>query len=160
AVTLPAALFVINAYPLKRIGGENGWTSATARRVYAEIVPFALLSAAAGFLLVKSLPPVVSLSPGEEVAAAFFSIGFFFWKTIAPVGLSPLYEMPVHFDGLAPRFLAAYAVAAAFLIVGLLSIRRWPGVAAGIFGFVLLSFPLLGVVQNGPQISADRYTYQ
>ena len=30
---------------------------------------------------------------------------------------------------------------------------------ASIAAFVLISLPLLGIVQNGPQIAADRYTY-
>jgi tetratricopeptide (TPR) repeat protein len=37
--------------------------------------------------------------------------------------------------------------------------RRWPGVTAALTAFFLTMLPMLGVVQNGPQIAADRYTY-
>ena len=46
AMTLPAVLLIMNAYPLRRLGGAHGWRSAAARRVYVEIAPFAALSAA------------------------------------------------------------------------------------------------------------------
>ena len=37
--------------------------------------------------------------------------------------------------------------------------RRAPALTAAIAAFVVISLPMLGVVQNGPQIAADRYTY-
>jgi tetratricopeptide (TPR) repeat protein len=160
AVTLPAALFVLNVYPLRRLGCAVGWTTSSARRVYVELAPLAMLSAAAGLLSVKALPLVTPLSPIQKVEASLYGLGFYLWKTILPLGLSPLYEMPVHFDGLRASFLMMYSIATLFLVLAIGSRRRWPGVAAGILGFVLLSLPLLGVVQNGPQIAADRYTYQ
>ena len=46
AVTLPAVLLVINIYPLRRLGrpGGAGWWTPAARRVYAELAPYALLA--------------------------------------------------------------------------------------------------------------------
>ena len=45
AVTLPAVLLILDAYPLRRLGvGPRGWFGASARRVWLEKVPFVLLS--------------------------------------------------------------------------------------------------------------------
>jgi len=37
--------------------------------------------------------------------------------------------------------------------------HRWPGVGAAWFCSLILFTPVLGILQNGPQIAADRYTY-
>ncbi len=37
--------------------------------------------------------------------------------------------------------------------------RRWPGLTAALLAFMAITLPMLGIVQNGPQIAADRYTY-
>src|SRR5207249_6914059 len=37
--------------------------------------------------------------------------------------------------------------------------RRWPALTAAWFAFLAITFPMLGIIQNGPQIAADRYTY-
>jgi tetratricopeptide (TPR) repeat protein len=44
-------------------------------------------------------------------------------------------------------------------VVAWLSRRRAPAVTAALVAFAVISLPMLGVVQNGPQIAADRYTY-
>src|SRR4029079_7323508 len=36
---------------------------------------------------------------------------------------------------------------------------RWPGAGAAWGALLAVLFPMLGIVQNGPQIAADRYTY-
>ncbi|MEP6621614.1 MAG: tetratricopeptide repeat protein, partial [bacterium] len=35
----------------------------------------------------------------------------------------------------------------------------WPALVACLVAFAAITFPMLGLVQNGPQIAADRYTY-
>ena len=44
AVTLPVVLLILDVYPLRRLG-PGRWLGPTARRVYREKVPFAILSA-------------------------------------------------------------------------------------------------------------------
>ncbi len=160
SMTLPAVLLVLNAYPLQRIGGSNGWWSAAARRVYLEIVPFALLALAAAALSIIALHPPTQLSAAAKVAVSAYSLMFYLWKEVAPIGLSPLYEMPQHIDPAEPRFLLGY------LFVVLLGVALWAGTRkrwwafiAAMSAFVLITLPMLGAVQNGPQIAADRYTY-
>src|SRR5213596_2293038 len=47
AVSHPVVLLILEVYPLRRLGGSLGWSSASTRRVYVEKIPFVLLAAAA-----------------------------------------------------------------------------------------------------------------
>lgn len=160
SMTLPAVLLVINAYPLRRIGGQAGWWSDRARRVYLELAPFALLASATAILSIVALHPPAQLGVGAKVAVSAYSLMFYLWKEVVPVQLSPLYEMPQRVSLTDPRFIAGYLFVVA-LVAGIwLCVRKrlW-GPLAAVTTFVLVSLPMLGAVQNGPQIAADRYAY-
>ena len=161
AMTLPAVLVLLDVYPLRRLTAAN-WrnlASPSIRRIYLEVVPFAALSIASIVLSIVALHPPEQLPLGTKVAVSAFSLCFYLLKSVLPTGLSPLYEMPRHVDPFGAIYLASY-IAVAVLVVGAVLLRkRFPGYVAGLAGFVLISLPMLGVVQNGPQIAADRYTY-
>ena len=160
SMTLPAVLLVVNAYPLRRIGGANGWWSGAAKRVYRELVPFAALSLATAALSIVALHPPAQLGAGAKIAVSAYSLGFYLLKEVVPLRLAPLYEMPRHVSLAEPRFIAGYLfVAALGAAVWIGSRKRWWGFVAAATAFVIVSLPMLGVVQNGPQIAADRYAY-
>ncbi len=158
-LTLPALLFVLEVYPLRRLGGAAGWATPAARRIYRNLLPFALLSATSAIVSMAALGPVDQLPVIGKVAVSAYSLVFYLAKSLVPVGLSPLYHLPLRLDPLEARFVAAYAIVAATALVAILVRRRAPGVTAGLLIFTLAVFPMLGVHQNGPQIAADRYTY-
>ena len=157
-VTLPAVLLIVNVHPLRRITAADH-RIATLRRVGMEILPFALLSAATILLSVVALHPGEQLRLSGKLAVSVFSLCFYLWKTIVPTALSPLYEMPREIDPLSARFLASYATALLVTLAVVAWRRRWPSLAAAWIAFIALSLPMLGIIQNGPQIAADRYTY-
>lgn len=159
AVTLPAILFILNIYPLRRLGGKAGWWSDESRRVYRELAPFFALSAAASVMTFVALQHLDQLGLGGKFAVSAYSLAFYVRKMVAPVSLSPLYAMPTSVDATAGRYLAAYCVAIALCGAAWFYRRRSPAVAAAWAAFVVVLFPLLGFVQNGPQLAADRYTY-
>ena len=159
SVTLPAALLVLNVYPLRRIGGAAGYTTPAARRVCVELIPFGLLAAAAATTSIFALHPPAQLTLAEKIAVSAYSLAFYTWKTIWPTALAPLYEMPSHVDPLAVRYVVSYAVVIVFAAAVWVVRRRWPGITAGLIALFLTMLPMLGLVQNGPQIAADRYTY-
>ena len=160
SMTLPAVLLVINAYPLRRIGGRVGWWSAGAKRVYLELVPFVVFAFAMAVLSIVALHPPAQLGRGAKVAVSSYSLMFYLWKELAPVGLSPLYEMPQHVTPAEPRFVASYLFVVALAVALWFGARKhWQGFVAAVTAFVLITLPMLGAVQNGPQIVADRYTY-
>lgn len=158
SVTLPAVLALLNVYPLRRIDGTN-WRGPAGRGLLLQLAPFAVLSVGFSLLSVFALHPPAQLGPAAKVAVSAYSLGFYIGKTALPFGLSPLYEMPARVDPLAARFLVAYFACIALAFAGWRLARRWPAATASLVAFGLVSLPMLGIVQNGPQIAADRYTY-
>lgn len=159
SMSLPAVLFLLNIYPLRRVGGRVGFTTPSARGVYLELLPFGLLAAAIAALSIIALDPPAQLSIGAKLAVSAYSLTFYLVKSIVPTNLAPLYEMPKAIDPSSARYLAS-AVVAVGLTIGAWAIRRRrPGVTAAWFTFLVIVLPMLGIVQNGPQIAADRYTY-
>ena len=159
AMSLPVVLLILDVYPLRRLGGAVGWTGATPGRVLGSLVPFGVLALGAAALSLAALHPGPQLSLGSKVAVSAYGVAFYLEKLVAPVRLAPLYEMPRQVDPLATRYLVSYAV---FVVVTgyAWSVRRkWPAVTAAWAIFLVVLLPLLGIVQNGPQIVADRYTY-
>jgi tetratricopeptide (TPR) repeat protein len=159
SMTLPAVLLILNVYPLRRVGGAVGWASTAARRVHTELVPFGVIAVGAALTSLLVLHPPAQLSVFAKVAVSAYSLVFYLWKTIVPTRLSPMYEMPQRVDPLAFRFLASYViVAAAGFLLWIVRDKR-PGLTASAVAFAIVTLPMLGIVQNGPQIAADRYTY-
>jgi len=76
-----------------------------------------------------------------------------------PMGLSPLYELPIRVSLLDRRFLLpALAVTAITATVVLLR-RRWPaGLAVWVYYAIALG-PVIGIVHSGYQLTNDRYSY-
>ena len=165
--TLPAALLILDVYPLKRLPGDlRRWTGARERDVLKEKIPFALLAVAAlvaGWAGLRGFGRLSGLSdygPAPRIAQAAYGSLFYLWKTVWPIGLIPLYEAPAVFRLAEPRFagsLAAVLALAAALWAGR---RRFPALAAaGLFYAVTLS-PVSGLVRNGlPYLAVDRYCY-
>jgi len=158
-MTLPAVLLLLSVYPLRSLGGAAGWWSASARRTYLDIGLFAALAVAVSMISLVALDPPRQLGLVDKLAVSAYSLAFYVWKTIVPASLAPLYEMPAEIDPLAPRYVVSYVLVIALSGAAIAARRRWPGVAAAWAAFVLITLPMLGIVQNGPQIAADRYTY-
>ena len=92
-------------------------------------------------------------------AQVLYSLAFYPWKTLIPIGLSPLY--PLHpFTGLWNLpFLLSGALVFSLTAVLFIARRRWPaGLTAWVFYAVLL-MPVSGVVAFGPYRVADRFSY-
>ena len=181
-VTLPAVLLILNVYPLRRLSLRQPFAG-TSRRVLLEMIPFAIPAAAGLVISVVAVhPPFLDkfglsfLAPRQlsdlaanvsaqnqfglpaKLAVSAFSLAFYLLKTVLPTGLSPLYEMPRSIDPASARFVLSY-IAVLVIAAGCLFWRRYPGMVAALACFFVISLPMLGIVQNGPQIAADRYTY-
>ena len=158
SVSVPAVLFILNFYPLNRVGPGSWWTPA-AKRAYREVIPFGLPALGFVVLSIVALRPPDQLPLGGKIAVSSYSLMFYLAKTVIPSKLSALYSMPVTVDPLASRFIPAYFAVIAFLFAVIFAIRKRPGLAAALLAFTAVTLPMLGIVQNGPQIAADRYTY-
>ncbi len=165
AVTLPAVLLVLDVYPLRRLGGASGWTSGAARRILAEKVPYALLAAAGAVVAFLSLARIENMPSWEafgalpRLAVTVYGLAFYLGKTLWPVDLSPLYEIPARVEPTSMPYVVSAVVVLAATALAVAARRRWPALAAAWCTYVLGVLPVIGVLQNGPQIAADRYTY-
>jgi len=162
-MTLPVALLVLDIYPLRRFTGDDG-TLVVRSPVLAEKVPYLVLAvgAATVALLAQTRKAALTLADHgvfARVMQAMYGLVFYPWKTVLPSHLSPLYLLETPLHPLAPRYVAC-AIGVVAITVALVGLRRrWPGALAAWVCYVVLVSPVLGLVQAGPQLAADRYTY-
>jgi len=161
-VSLPVVLLILDVYPLRRLGGPVGWWSASARQVYREKIPFVLFAgvvSAVAFVALSHSLAAASLDkvgPLERLMISGYSLGFYLWKTVAPLNLSPIYPLSTK----SMTYLWSYLILALVFMVLTFALRhRLPGLLAAFLAYVVILLPVIGIVQNGPQIAADRYTY-
>jgi protein O-mannosyl-transferase len=165
-ITLPAVLFILDIYPLRRLHwSPRHWLVSPERQVLREKIPFVLMAipfaliALLGQQQVSALRSLDSYGPGSRLAQALFGPSFYWWKTVVPVKLSPLYEIPPHFSPSDPTIVAGVIATIILTICFYLLKNRWPaGLACWLYSIVILA-PVLGIVQIGPQLVADRYSY-
>lgn len=175
AVTLPFVLLLLDAWPLDRVrwrsgGAENPEPSrrdlprAGPLRLVAEKLPLLAMAAASSFITLRNaraggavtglevLP--VALRAGNAALAYVQYLGQLFW----PRGLAMFYPHPGAGMGWWEA-LAASALVVAVSAAVLLYFRRAPFLAVGWLWFLGTLVPVIGLVQNGLQARADRYTY-
>lgn len=166
AVTLPAALLVLDFYPLGRLGGiYRQWIAGTNRTIWIEKIPFVLLAAIAGWVALLgqytsvAVRSLAQTGVPERLAQVSYGLVFYLRKTIAPAGMSPLYQLPENFDPLDWPYLASAAVALGLTALLVILRHRWPaGLAVWVY-YLAFVLPVSGIVQAGPQLVADRYSY-
>jgi tetratricopeptide (TPR) repeat protein len=95
-----------------------------------------------------------------RAAQCLYGIVFYVWKTLLPTGLCPLHELPIPLNPVQARFAWCAMLilcAAAALVVW----RRRAGaraLTAALLWYLVFIIPVLGLLQNGPQIVADRFS--
>jgi Tfp pilus assembly protein PilF len=162
AITLPVVLLLIDIYPLRRWSERGGSDRKKILWEKAPFLIFAVVFAALALLAQQSagaLRPVKQYFFSYRIGQVAYGVVFYLWKSILPLGLSPLYELPYDFAEWTAVFVLSALLAAAITVGLFLARRRWPaGLACWIYYIVLLA-PVLGVAQSGPQLVADRYSY-
>lgn len=165
-VTLPALLLLLDVYPLRRLPWPPGrWQSRAVRPVLLEKLPYVALALLGTLMAIyamranRFLTTFDRLPLADRVPVVLHGLWFYVAKTVVPVALSPLYELPPRVHLLEPRFLLS-ATAVGLTAAALLRLRRrWPaGLVAAVAYGILLS-PVSGIVHNGHQLVHDRYSY-
>jgi len=159
ALPLPAALFLLDVYPLRRFG-RYGW-----RTLVREKIPILLVGLAGAGIILYALRYGALLTRTSTYGlvargcAAGYSFTMSLVRFIWPASLSPLYEMPARISPTDPRFGLAVAAAVA-ITLGLIALRkRWPGgLAAWTFSCLMLA-PTSLAVRQGADLAPDRYSY-
>lgn len=164
-VTLPFALLILDFYPLGRLPAGGVWNSPESRRVWAEKIPYLLLSLVFGAVGIAgqsragALKSVAALGLSERVARASFGTLFYLWKTAVPFHLSPTYPPSVDMSLANPLYLGALALLVAASVAAFALRRRFPAAAAAWAFYVITLAPVNGLVNFGGPAAADRYTY-
>lgn len=166
-LTWPLGLLVLDAYPLRRLTATEcsprDRLAVFASRL-AEKVPFAAVAFVLGrySYRLQSAYGIISSEPQpwtERLAKTFHALGFYLEKTIWPVGLGPVYEVPIPFDPFAPRFvLSAAAVAIIATGAAVLAVRK-PAISVSLIVYAIIISPTLGLVSSNLALTADRYSY-
>jgi protein O-mannosyl-transferase len=168
AVTLPVVMLLLDWYPLRRLRrSPKDSLARSPLRVCLEKTPFVLLAAGAAMIapLAKAtVGATVQLAwhgPVERLAQACYGLVFYIWKTLIPLGLSPIYELRMPIDVHAPRYVVSFLLVllGMGLLISLLWRHRATGLVCAASAYVILTLPVLGFVQSGNQEVADRYCY-
>ncbi len=161
-VPLPLALLALDVYPLRRLGAGERPREVRARLV--EKLPYLALSAASAAMAVRAqlasgnLVSVADHAPANRLAQAVYGLGFYVRKTALPTGLHALYPLGRPTLLSAPTFISAATIALAALACAAAGVsRRAPAARWGYYAVRRL--PVLGLLQNGGQLVALRYSY-
>lgn len=165
-MTLPLALLIIDVYPLKRLPlAPREWLRPDVRSVLVEKVPFVLVATAGAAVsywavaMHSFFTSTVQYPLLSRVTMALYSVCFYIGKTVLPVGLAALYELPAMVDIREGRF-GLTAVAALLITVSILGLsRRWPAGCAAYVYYAITIAPVGGLVHAGFQLAHDRYSY-
>jgi protein O-mannosyl-transferase len=165
-MTLPVILVLLDCFPLRRLGTDwRSWARPPGWLVWREKIPFAALGVLAailgyfaqeanGFFTSSDLVPWRA-----RPSIVLYSLWFYTWKTVVPVRLAPLYELPAKVDPLALRFFVPAAIVV-FLTVALVVLRRrWPAGLTAWLAYTVLLAPVAGLTHSGYQLAHDRYSY-
>ncbi|MSP40045.1 MAG: tetratricopeptide repeat protein [Deltaproteobacteria bacterium] len=166
AITLPFILLVLDVYPLKRLTGRPGqWFKRESRGVLGEKLPFLILAlafAVAALLaqqVTGALKPLEQFGIASRLLQAGYAFMFYLGKTLWPVSLAPIYELPVDVGSWFWLFVFCGVGTIALTMALFFFKRRWPALLACWVYYLVVLAPVTGVAQSGPQLVADRYSY-
>lgn len=164
AITLPLVLLVADLWPLRRLEKVSGRVRGLGRLVL-EKTPYLAAALIIGVLArfaqaeggtLRSLSEHPLL---DRFAQAAYGACFYLWKTVIPADLGPLHPLDRKLDPGADRFILSIMVVLVLTVAVWLGRRRRPGLAAAWAAYLIVLAPVLGFVQSGPQLVAERYSY-
>lgn len=161
-ITIPVVLIILDIYPLNRIARPYKQSGPHISLFLIEKIPFILFSVAAGVLsfLAKlkraGIPDLIQHSIFDRFAQSAYGLCFYIWKTIVPTGLYPLYRLENNFNPFELKYILSIFTIVAIIAVLIITRKRSKCIIVGLGCFAVIVSPLLGIVQAGPQIAADR----
>lgn len=161
-VTLPVVMLLTDFWPGKRFSAEKGYAAELVTLV-KEKIPFIICSIAAGIIAVLAQQSVGAVATYAMVPLrlrienALIAYAKYCGKTLWPTDLAVYYPMPM--------FNVQWQVAAACVMLITISLavvlarKRAPFLVTGWSWFIITLLPVIGLVQVGNQLMADRYSY-
>lgn len=139
----------------------DGWLHARALRTGVKRAwPFAALAVVfAGAEFVARVPGLAETPWLYRVQSAASAPFVYLWRTVAPVGLTPLDVLPLNPVGNVGVTVVAVLALAGISAAAWVWRRPWPSLAASWACYLALLVPAAGLVPSGQQATADRYSY-
>jgi tetratricopeptide (TPR) repeat protein len=163
AVTLPVVLIILDFYPLGRLRLKSAFTSQ--RKVLIEKTPFLILSLASSIITViaqKTGGAITSFDVHPlwvRILVSIRALGFYLFKMLWPMGLSPIYPYPSKISFFTPEYAGAVLLLICITAFCIWSWKRHKVFLAAWAYYVVTLLPVLGIIQVGSQAAADRYAY-
>lgn len=166
-MTFFVVALVIDWYPLGRLAREPWkWLGKPSRGVLVEKWPLVVIGVATAMVAGRAqasaaytMRTLEQWSVVARICQAGYGLMFYVWKTLLPVGLGPMYELPTDFSPGQARWLLPWALVVAVGGLALVWWRKRPALIAALAAYAVLIGPVLGFLQSGPQLVADRYSY-
>jgi Flp pilus assembly protein TadD len=161
-VTLPAALVLLDIWPLNRVDFARS-PLAQLGRLIAEKLPLFGLSVLSSVLTVMAqqgggaMQSVASFPLSLRISNALVSWVAYLGELVAPVNLAVFYPYPHEIPFWKPALAALFLLGAS--AVALRFVKKFPLGAVGWFWYLGTLVPVIGLVQVGDQSMADRYAY-
>ena len=127
--------------------------------------PFFILALASAVVTIAAQKSGHAISSLEEVPlfdrlwVASYALIAYLQKMLWPLDLLPYYAYPKSVEWSSPRYLGAALLVLLITLASVLSARRQRGWVVAWGYYLITLMPVLGIVQVGSQLMADRYTY-
>jgi len=167
-IALPFVLLLLDYWPLQRI---EDWTEPSQTfplqqmpisKLILEKAPLLLLSAgsAAITMFAQTVSEVATnaLPFGVRLPSAVYAYGMYIWQMVWPLNLALIYPHP-------GRTLPVWKPLMSALLIVFVSIVAWknrasrPYLIVGWLWYLGTAVPIIGIVQVGAQVIANRYAY-
>jgi tetratricopeptide (TPR) repeat protein len=165
AVTVPLVWILLDIYPLRRFSPAGNNTPKIASPL-AEKIPFLFLSAVTGLITIQAqyvtgavqnlqrLPFSIRMINGLH--APWFYLSKMFW----PTELVPIYPLPEHVLFFDLQYILPGIMVLLITAGCIWMLKRGLFLLFTAWSFYLVTLlPVLGFIQVGSQMAADRYTY-
>jgi Flp pilus assembly protein TadD len=163
-VTWPAALLLLDFWPLKRFTIPDLRFTSGFRRLLVEKIPFVVLASAAVPVTIwaaqegsGSMTGLDKVPLGARIANAFVAHLHYLQSFVWPADLAAQYPHPIHWE--LWRVAVAVTVFVALTVFAIVMWKRQPWWLTAWFWVLITSLPVIGLVQLGAHAYADRYTY-
>ena len=161
-VTLPAALVLLDVWPLNRVDfAKNPFVQLG--KLILEKLPLFGLSVLSSVLTVMAqhgggaMQSVDSFPLSLRFSNALVSWVAYLGKMIVPVNLAVFYPYPHEISLWKPVLAALFLLAVSAVVVRF--VKKFPVGAVGWFWYLGTLVPVIGLIQVGDQSMADRYAY-
>jgi Flp pilus assembly protein TadD len=167
-ITLPFVLMLLDLWPLQRI---EGWAQPAAAfpvpqrplsRLVVEKLPLLALSAGSAVITMVaqtvSEVPTQALPIGVRLESSFYAYAMYLWKAIWPAHLAAVYPHPGRGLPLWQLFVGGLIVVTGLIAAWQQRFAR-PYFTVGWLWYLGTAVPIIGIIQVGIQVIADRYAY-